>query len=68
MWCVWFVACFSTVVASVVDINDTVFATLPPLYGLEEWEQCRRPGDVYCIVDAALQSREPSPTLMLLRV
>ncbi|KAF9405674.1 hypothetical protein HW555_013696 [Spodoptera exigua] len=46
---------------------DTVFATLPPLYGLEEWEQCRRPGDVYCIVDAALQSREPSPTMMLLR-
>ncbi|CAH0695622.1 unnamed protein product [Spodoptera exigua] len=67
MWCVWFVACFSTVVASVVDINDTVFATLPPLYGLEEWEQCRRPGDVYCIVDAALQSREPSPAMMLLR-
>nr|XP_049701032.1 nose resistant to fluoxetine protein 6 [Helicoverpa armigera] len=67
MWCVWFLACVSSALASVVDINDTVFATLPPLYGLDEWSQCQRDGDVYCIVDAALYSPRPSPAMMLLQ-
>ncbi|PZC74097.1 hypothetical protein B5X24_HaOG208348 [Helicoverpa armigera] len=49
-------------------MEDTVFATLPPLYGLDEWSQCQRDGDVYCIVDAALYSPRPSPAMMLLQV
>ncbi|KAM3959446.1 nose resistant to fluoxetine protein 6 [Aphomia sociella] len=57
----------STVSGSVVEFNDTEFATLPPLYALDEWKQCQRPGDVYCIVDAALVSRNTSPGLTLLR-
>uniref|UniRef100_A0A2A4IZV2 Secreted protein n=1 Tax=Heliothis virescens TaxID=7102 RepID=A0A2A4IZV2_HELVI len=68
MWCVWFLACVCAALASVVDINDTVFATLPPLYGLDDWSQCQRDGDVYCMVDAALHSPRPSPVMMLLQV
>ncbi|XP_053614331.1 nose resistant to fluoxetine protein 6-like [Plodia interpunctella] len=51
---------------SVVQINETTFASLPPLYALDEWAQCQNPGDVYCIVDAQLRSDSPSPTLRLL--
>ncbi|XP_023940639.2 nose resistant to fluoxetine protein 6 [Bicyclus anynana] len=34
--------------------NATAFAEAPPLYALDEWSQCQRAEDVYCIVHAAL--------------
>ncbi|XP_026739369.1 nose resistant to fluoxetine protein 6-like isoform X1 [Trichoplusia ni] len=64
---VWLVASLCAVRASVVDINDTQFASLPALYALDEWSQCQRAGDVYCMVDAALYATQPSPALMLLQ-
>ncbi|XP_064073804.1 nose resistant to fluoxetine protein 6-like [Vanessa tameamea] len=42
-------------------LNETTYLDLPPLFHLDEWSQCRRPNDVYCIVDAALVSSSPSP-------
>ncbi|XP_031765821.2 nose resistant to fluoxetine protein 6-like [Galleria mellonella] len=63
LWCTF----LTSVSASVVKFNETAFASLPPLYALDDWKQCQRPGDQYCIVDAALVSRHPSPGLMLLQ-
>ncbi|XP_026321076.1 uncharacterized protein LOC113231121 [Hyposmocoma kahamanoa] len=53
--------------ASLVELNATTLASLPPLYDLDDWYQCQGPGDVYCIVDAALTSTEKSPLLELLQ-
>lgn len=53
---------------SSVIIPDTIATSLPPLYDLDEWSQCQRPGDVYCIVDAVLYATKPSQTMVLLQV
>ncbi|XP_038211046.1 nose resistant to fluoxetine protein 6-like isoform X2 [Zerene cesonia] len=47
--------------------NDTLLSTIPPLYDLDEWTSCQRPMDRYCMVDAALVSKTPSPLLDLLK-
>ncbi|XP_075981088.1 nose resistant to fluoxetine protein 6-like [Anticarsia gemmatalis] len=67
MWVLVLTACVVTAAGSTVNINDTVFASLPPLYALDEWSQCQRPGDVYCMVDAALYATQPSPVMTLLQ-
>ncbi|CAB3244320.1 unnamed protein product [Arctia plantaginis] len=55
------------VLSSVVEINDTIATTLPPLYHLDDWSRCQRTGDVYCIVDAVLYTTQPSRTMALLQ-
>ncbi|CAK1584033.1 unnamed protein product [Parnassius mnemosyne] len=52
---------------SLIELNETTYAALPPLYALDEWNQCQGPEDVYCMVDAVLVSRSPSPLLQLLK-
>ncbi|KAL0820748.1 hypothetical protein ABMA28_006568 [Loxostege sticticalis] len=52
---------------SLVEINATTFAELPPLFGLDDWAGCQGEDDVWCIVDAALVSDEPSAALTLLQ-
>nr|XP_034835576.1 nose resistant to fluoxetine protein 6-like [Maniola hyperantus] len=48
-------------------IVTSAFAEAPPLFALDEWAQCQRPADVYCIVHAALTSATPNRFLDLLR-
>ncbi|KAL4709247.1 hypothetical protein ACJJTC_010708, partial [Scirpophaga incertulas] len=63
----FFYAILSCVRGSSLQINDTQFAQWPPLYALDDWYQCQRPGDVYCIVDAALVADGNSPMLSQLQ-
>ncbi|XP_049877442.1 nose resistant to fluoxetine protein 6-like [Pectinophora gossypiella] len=58
---------WTTSYGSLIELNETTFASLPPLYALGDWYQCQHPGDVYCIVDAALTAEGPSPLLHLLQ-
>ncbi|XP_072942314.1 nose resistant to fluoxetine protein 6-like [Epargyreus clarus] len=48
------------------ELNETTYASLPPLYGLDNWLSCRRPGDVYCMVDAVLLPNSSSTLMNLL--
>ncbi|XP_068620645.1 O-acyltransferase like protein-like [Battus philenor] len=57
----------TVVSGSIIQLNETAFASLPPLYALDEWTQCQGPDHVYCIVDAALVSKTQSPLLQLLK-
>ncbi|XP_063367005.1 nose resistant to fluoxetine protein 6-like [Cydia amplana] len=47
------------------NISDTL-DSVPPLFDLEDWARCRRPGDVYCVLEAALVSGNET-TLQLLK-
>ncbi|XP_037873716.1 nose resistant to fluoxetine protein 6 [Bombyx mori] len=49
-----------------LNVNDTFFNSIPPLYALDDWTQCQRPGDVYCTVDAVLKVAEPKSSLLSL--
>ncbi|XP_047996900.1 nose resistant to fluoxetine protein 6-like isoform X2 [Leguminivora glycinivorella] len=48
-----------------VEFSDTL-DSVPPLFDLDDWARCRRPGDVYCVLEAALVSGDPA-TLQLLK-
>ncbi|XP_050674606.1 uncharacterized protein LOC126972071 isoform X2 [Leptidea sinapis] len=52
---------------SIIELNDTDFARLPPLYDLDDWSKCQQPNDKYCVVDAVLLARSPSPVYQLLQ-
>ncbi|CAG4989468.1 unnamed protein product [Colias eurytheme] len=62
-----FVLFGSNVLGSYIELNETLLTTIPPLYDLDEWSSCQRPMDRYCMVDAALVSKTPSPLLDLLK-
>ncbi|XP_048484000.1 nose resistant to fluoxetine protein 6 isoform X2 [Plutella xylostella] len=50
---------------SLVKINDTVLASLPPLFALQRWAACQRPGDRYCLLEAELVAGPPDLLLTL---
>ncbi|KAG6461604.1 hypothetical protein O3G_MSEX012737 [Manduca sexta] len=62
-----FVCALPWVAGSVVRLNETTLDSLPPLYGLDDWTQCRRRGDVYCMVEAALLAPASSYLLDILK-
>ncbi|XP_063626457.1 nose resistant to fluoxetine protein 6-like [Cydia splendana] len=47
------------------NISDTL-DSVPPLFYLDDWARCRRPGDVYCVLEAVLVSGNQT-TLQLLK-
>ncbi|XP_063540774.1 nose resistant to fluoxetine protein 6-like [Cydia strobilella] len=51
--------------AGSVEFSDTL-DSVPPLFDLDDWARCRRPGDVYCVLEAALVSGNQT-TLQLLK-
>ncbi|XP_061721050.1 nose resistant to fluoxetine protein 6-like [Cydia pomonella] len=48
-----------------VEFSDTL-DSVPPLFELDDWARCRRPGDVYCVLEGALVSGSQT-TLQLLK-